>query len=181
MRKYLTYGNRSLLNFASFNLGWWACAIGPRYDMAWLGPSTMPLWIGLHIYFSPTKLGEVIFLSLLAALGFLIDSGLIVAGIFKIVPEVPFTPAWLVCMWILLGLTFESMLVMRRSLWLVALMGVLSGPLSYLFAQAVNILTYMEPAWLTMSLHGALWAVLMPILFWLRDNSIRWSLNWGRR
>jgi len=175
--RYLNYAGRSLLSFASFNLGWWACALGPKYQIEWLGPVFMPLWLGLHIYFSPTKLGEALFFTLLAVLGFAIDTGLIYAGIFRINPETVFTPAWLVCMWMLLGLTFESMLVMRRNIWLVCLMGVLSGPLSYLFAQAVNILNYSEPRWVSMILHALLWAAMMPLLFALRDYSIRWSLH----
>lgn len=173
----MSYAGRTLLSFVSFNLGWWACALGPKYGYAWAGPVTMPLWIGLHLYYSPTRLGEALFLFALAPLGFLVDSGLIYAGIFHIQPTVSFSPLWLVCMWILLGITFESMLTMRRSLILVCLMGVLSGPLSYTFAQAVDILIYADPDWLSMGLHGVLWAAMMPMLFALRDQCLRWSLH----
>ena len=177
--RHLTYSGRSILSFVSFNLGWWVCALGPRYQMDWIGPASMPLWIGLHLYFvpKPTRVGEALFLFLLGLLGFWIDTVLIYLGVFFIGPDVTMTPAWLVCMWILLGLTFESMLVLRRNLALICLMGVLSGPLSYLFAQAVNILKYQDPAWLKMALHCALWALLMPLLFMLRDFTILKTLR----
>ena len=45
----------------------------------------------------------------MAAFGFVLDSALIFGGVFRIIPEVQVTPMWLVCMWVLLGLTFESM------------------------------------------------------------------------
>ena len=173
----MNYAGRSLLSFLSFNIGWWACALGPRYQMDWVGPLCMPLWLIPHFYFSPTKLGGGAFLLALGALGFAIDSALIHAGIFYVTPQQNFAPLWLVCMWVLLGLTFESMLVMRRSVWLVMLMGVLSGPLSYLFAQAVNILNYHKPYWITMGAHGLLWAALMPFLFTVREWMIRWGLR----
>lgn len=173
----LNYAGRTLLSFVTFNLGWWACALGPKYGYAWAGPALMPIWVGLHLYYSPTKLGEGLFLGALAIVGFAVDSVLIYSGIFHIIPESAFSPAWLVSMWVLLGITFESMLTMRRSLILVCLMGVLSGPLSYTFAQAVEILDYKDPEWLSMVLHGALWAGLMPMLFLLRDQCLRLSLR----
>lgn len=162
-------------------MGWWVCALGPRYQIEWIGPLSMPFWLGLHLYFTPRTLrwGEGLFLLLLGILGFAIDTILIYFGIFQINPTTFYTPMWLVCMWILLGLTFESMLVMRRNLALVCLMGVLSGPLSYLFAQAVNILKYAQPAWLNMALHSVLWAALMPLLFILRDQTFKWTLHHG--
>jgi hypothetical protein len=169
--RQMNYAARSLLSFVSFNLGWWACALGPRYQIEWIGPAFMPLWLSLHLYFAPpaTRLGEGLYLLALGAIGFTVDTILIYFGVFQIVPASVLAPAWLVCMWMLLGLTFESMLVMRRNLALLCLMGVLSGPLSYLFAQAVNILSYRPPAWQSMAAHALLWAALMPLLFKLRD------------
>ncbi len=177
--RQMKYAGRSALSFLSFNLGWWACALGPRYQIDWVGPVFMPLWLGLHLYFTPKtmRLGEGLFLLSLGLLGFAVDTVLIYFGIFEVRPAAALTPVWLVCMWILLGLTFESMLVMRRSLALVCLMGVLSGPLSYLFAQAVDILKYAEPAWRSLAIHGAVWAALMPLLFLLRDFILRAALR----
>lgn len=165
----MNFANRTLISFATFNAGWWVCALGPRYQMEWIGPASMPIWIGLHLYFTPVKKGEALFLIGMGALGFVFDTALIQAGLFQIHPETSFTPAWLVCMWILLGITFESMLLVRRRLLFVCLSGVMSGPISYLFAQAVHILSYAEPKWLTLSIHGIIWAGLMPLLFKLRD------------
>lgn len=165
----MNFANRTLISFATFNAGWWICALGPSSQMEWIAPASMPLWIGLHLYFTPVKKGEALFLGAMGALGFVFDTLLIQAGLFEILPKTSVTPSWLVCMWILLGITFESMLLVRRRLLFVCLAGVMSGPFSYLFAQAVNILTYGDPQWLTLSIHGLIWAGLMPVLFKLRD------------
>jgi hypothetical protein len=179
--KSLTYAGRSILSFASFNAGWWACALGPKWEMPWLGPATLPLFICAHLYFSPTRAGEFFFFAALAAFGFCFDTLMLFAGVFHIIPQQMFTPAWLVSMWVLLGLTFESMLVMRRSRWLTCLAGLMSGPLSYLFAQAVNILDYREPRWLAIAVHGLIWAALMPFLFSMRDAAIRAGIRMAGR
>jgi len=173
----LNYAGRTLLSFVSFNLGWWACALGPVYGFAWLGPVLLPVWVGLHLYVSPTPRGEALFLALLAAAGFFIDSLFLRLDVFQIGVSVQWTPPWLVSMWVLLGLTFESMLIMRRHPALIYLMGVMSGPLSYFFAEAVDVLRYAQPNWLSMGVHGLFWAGLMPLLFMLREWSIRKTLT----
>ncbi len=179
LTKSLTYSGRSILSFVSFNLGWWACAFGPKWEMDWLAPLSLVFFVGLHLYFSPTRFGELFFFIGLAIFGFAFDSLMLFAGVFKIIPDQMFAPLWLVCMWVLLGLTFESMLVMRRSRWLTCAAGIMSGPLSYLFAQAVDILAYREPDWLAMIVHGLIWAALMPFLFAMRDSMIRLGLRTG--
>lgn len=175
--KTISYTGRSILSFVSFNVGWWACALGPKYGMPWLGPATLPLFVGVHLYYSPTPLGEGLFVAALAVFGFFFDTLMIFSGIFHVIPATDWTPPWLVSMWVLFGLTFESMLVMRRSRWLTCMAGVMSGPLSYLFAQAVNLLVYREPYWLAVGAHGLIWAVLMPFLFAIRDSMVRFGLG----
>jgi hypothetical protein len=172
----LNLAGRALLSFLSFNLGWWVCALGPTYGYPWAGPALLPLWVGMHLYFSPTRLGEGAFFVVLATVGFVIDTVLLRLQVFQIGTEI-FTPAWLVAMWVLLGLTFESMLPMRRHWALLCLAGVLSGPLSYIFAEAVDILGYSQPKWLMLSVHGVFWAGLLPLLFALRDWCIHLSLH----
>ncbi len=176
----LNFSSRSLVSYVSYYFGWWIAALGPRYQMEWIGPAALPFFVGIHIAFMPKnlRLSEAVFLSALALTGFTLDTVLMGLGLFETNPKSVFTPAWLVSMWVLLGLTFESMLVMRRSLYFVCLMGAVSGPLTYLFAQAVNIMTYREPQWLSMTIHAVFWAALMPLLFTLRDQVLQRVIHW---
>ena len=137
--KVINFSNRTLLSYFSFNIGWWACSLSPYYGMPWLGPSIGLILVFVHLYFSPTPVGEGVFFFLLAAIGFCIDSILIYAHVFSIIPAQPAPPPWLITMWVLLGITFEGMLIMRQNILLVYLAGLLSGPLSYIFAEAVEI------------------------------------------
>jgi hypothetical protein len=115
MRRVSFFG-RSAISFVSFNLGWWACALGSKHGYPWLGPALLPIWVALHLRLSPTPKGEGVFLVALTALGFLIDTALIKLELFTVNPVSMLAPLWLVSMWTLLGLTFEGMLVWRQKL-----------------------------------------------------------------
>jgi hypothetical protein len=168
----MNYAARTMLSFFSFNMGWWACALGTSHSLPWLGPALLPLFLGLHLYYSPVPKGEFLFLAILGVLGFAIDSILLRLGLFTLVPLSLYAPLWLVAMWILLGQTYESMLMMRKNKYLLCLSGGLSGPLSYYCFEALGILSYARPLWLMLTLHGMLWAVLTPVLFLVRDSTL---------
>lgn len=180
----LNLAGRTLLGFITFNIGWWACALGAARGMPWLGPAVTPLFIGVHLYFSPTAKGEAIFFSLLALVGFALDTALIQFGLFTMTPVSFFAPAWLVSMWLLMGMTFESMLMLRRKPLLLALSGAVSGPLSYYFGEALKVLEYQRPLWLALAIHAVIWIAITPILFMIRDYSLRLAIGratvWGR-
>lgn len=132
----------------------------------------LPLWVGLHLSMSPTPVGELVFFVLLAGIGFVTDSVLIKLGLFTMNDLSSWAPMWLVSMWILLGLTYESMLTWRRKTWLLLLIGGMTGPLTYVWCEAVHLLMYARPLWESLAVHGLLWAVATPALFWVRDISL---------
>ncbi len=167
----LRFAGRAGLSFFSYNVGWWACAFGVNYGYPWLGPALLPLWIALHLRFSPTPRGELLFFAHLTAIGFLIDSVLIQAGLFTIPgdPGGSWAPFWLVAMWLLLGFTFESLLPWRPKRWAFLAIGAVSGPLTYIWCDAIKIMEYARPLWLAVLLHAVFWAAITPLLFRLRD------------
>lgn len=166
------FAGRSALSFISFNLGWWVCAFGAMKGYPWVGPAVLPLFVGLHLILSPTPAGELIFFVLLAAVGFILDSALINLGLFSVNGGAGMAPAWLVAMWVLMGLTYESMLSWRSKTWLLILCGAVSGPLTYVWCEAVNLLAYERPLWISVGGHALFWGALTPALFVLRDISL---------
>lgn len=173
----MTFAARTLLNFLSVYVGWWACVLGPVYHWPWLGPALMPPLLALHLYFSPTWRGELLFLAVLIPVGFAVDTLFLQFGVLHLVPHSGFPTPWLICLWLLLGISFEGMLVMRRHIGLVFLMGLLSGPLSYFFVTSIEIMRFGHPKWFVIAVHGAAWMGLMPVLFWLREVCLRAMLR----
>jgi hypothetical protein len=157
------------MSLVLFYFGWWACAIGAIKGIPWLGPALIPVAVGLHLLLSPLRAGEIRFVILLAFAGTLIDTVLINLHLFTITSGERFAPQWLLAMWVLLGITYESMLGMRRNPWLLRIVGGLTGPLTYVWCEGVDLLEYGRPVWLTISIHGLLWAGLTPTIFQLRD------------
>lgn len=168
----INYAARTLLSFATFNVGWWGCALGASRGWPWLGPAMLPILAGLHLYFAPVAKGEAVFLVALGFIGFAIDTAFLHAGLFSVNAFTGVAPMWLISMWILLGMTFESMLMMRRNRWLMLLSGAMSGPLSYYCCEAVHVLHYARPLWVSLPLHAAVWALLLPVLFRVRDYAL---------
>lgn len=165
----MNYAARTMLSFFSFNIGWWLCAIGASNGDSWIAPAILPLFVGVHLYYSPVSKGEAVFLALLAGLGFCIDTGLIQLGLFEVYPESEFAPIWLVAIWVLLGQTYESLLMMKRNKWLLIASGAFSGPLSYYCLEALGILLYRRPLWISLILHGMFWGALTPALLKIRQ------------
>jgi Protein of unknown function (DUF2878) len=177
-RKIPNLVTRNLTGFVTFNIGWWACALGASYGHHWIGPTLLPIWMLLHARIMPNPKGETLFLVMLGVIGFAVDSALIQAGLFRLTPEPsPWAPLWLVSMWILFGITFESTLLLRRRLALLLVLGAISGPISYFAGEALKVLEYARPLWLSLLLHGLIWAITYPLLFHLRDICLRWGHN----
>jgi hypothetical protein len=170
----LNYAARTMLSFFSFNIGWWLCAIGASNGYPWIAPAILPLFVGVHLYYSPVSKGEAVFLAVLAGLGFCIDTGLIQLGLFTVYPESEFAPIWLVAIWVLLGQTYESLLMMKRNKWLLVASGAFSGPLSYYCLEALGILLYRRPLWISLILHALFWGALTPALLKTREMILQW-------
>src|SRR5690606_906100 len=134
------------------------------------GPVLLPFWVGIHLVFVarfPTA--KFIFLAALAAMGWVVDSALIQFGLFTLPNNASFAPLWLVSMWVVLVLTSESLLRWRKNLLLFMAIGAVSGPLAYVWCEAVEIMNYARPLPLSLALHGVIWALLTPTLFYWRD------------
>lgn len=141
-------------------------------NLPWAGPALVPLWVGLHLALAPAPVGEFFFFVLLIPFGFAVDTTLIKLGLFTMGGLESYAPAWLVAMWVLLGMTYESMLGWRQRKWLLLLLGGVTGPLTYIWCEAIHLLAYAKPMWLAIGIHGVIWAALTPLLMKLRDISM---------
>lgn len=173
--RVLNRNNRNVLSFVTFNVGWWLCALGAKYGLPWLGPLATLGIVVVHLRVFPNPRGEAIFIGLMTIIGSTIDTFLLQAGLFELSDQSRVSPPWLIAMWTLFSLTMESMEPLRRNFWLLLLSGAISGPLSYFAGEAMGRLLYARPLWITLVLHGIIWAALMPTLFWLRDLSLKWG------
>jgi hypothetical protein len=122
-----------VVSFLVLQFGWFACVLGARWGIAWLGP----LWVLGAIAFvvpHPPRVRTVLYLAGFTLVGFLVDTGLLQLGLLARADGVRFAPLWLTALWPNFGLATlpnRSLWSLRHRLWLAALLGAIAGPLAY--------------------------------------------------
>lgn len=132
-----------LLNFAGFQLCWFANVLAAAHGLPWAGPLLTLAWLGAHVALlrddAPCD-ARVILAG--AAFGWLADSALVLAGLIAF-PEparlgAP-TTIWMVALWAGFAATLRHALGWLRGRWLAgAVLGALGGPLAYLAGESLG-------------------------------------------
>ena len=159
---------RVLVNFLAFQAGWFACVIGVAKGFFWLGPLVISGVFALNLYLTGKYIRETIIALFFAAVGFGVDSLLTFFAVYTpqmhIMPA-PFSPPWLIAMWVNLATVFNvSLKWLHNKYLLAALLGGLGGPVSYYGGGSFGALTYNSPVIFNLFVSGAVWAVITPLL-----------------
>jgi hypothetical protein len=159
-----------LINFAAFQLGWFACVLGAANGLPWLGPVVVAAVVALHLATARRALPEVYLVFAAMVLGLVQDSVLLATGwlSYSVGLWLPgLAPYWIVSMWALFATTLNvSMSWMRGRPVLTVLMGAVGGPLSYLAGEKLGAIELTQPVQALAALALA-WAIAMPLLMWL--------------
>jgi hypothetical protein len=167
-----------LVNFAAFQIGWFACVLGAANGLPWLGPVVVAAAVALHLATAHRPLPELYLVLAAMALGLVVDSVLLASGwlSYSVGLWLPgLAPYWIIAMWALFATTLNvSMGWMRDRPVLTVLMGAVGGPLSYLAGEKLGAIELTQPAHALAALALA-WAIAMPLLMWLaaRFDGIR--------
>ncbi len=160
---------RKLINFAAFQLGWFAAVLGPGHGMPWLGLVVVPLVLLLNLCLSADWRGELRSATGGALLGFVFDTAMAWVGVFRPVPflwPAPFSPPWMVMLWVNQMTTMNSCLAWLRGRYaLGAAFGAIGGPLAYLGGAKLGAAAIPSPAGMIILAMG--WALAFPALLWL--------------
>lgn len=161
---------RKFCNFILFQVAWFAAVLGAAKGMPWLGPLAMVPVLGVHLMLAENRSGELKLLIAAGVLGFLFDTALVAAGVFlpitSLLPR-PFSPPWMVALWLNFAATLNVSLAWLhgRSL-LAALFGAIGGPLAY-YSGARMGATAALPSLGGMVVLALGWGCMTPVLLWL--------------
>ena len=158
--------SRTLLNLVLFQLVWWATILGVASGHPWLGPLVILPATGLHLWLSKSRRGELRLLLMCGLVGFCFDTLLMTAGLFAPRPYLfphPFSPPWMVVLWLNLATTLNVSLgwLHKRPL-LAALLGGIGGPLSYYGGAKLGAAAVPTYSALLVLVVG--WAIVTPLL-----------------
>jgi hypothetical protein len=158
-----------VVSFLVLQIGWFACVLGARWGVEWLGP----LWVLCAIAFvvrRPPRAQTIVYLAMIALVGFLVDTALLQAGLLLRADGVRIAPLWLTALWPNFGLATRregSLWSLRNRLWLAALLGAICGPVAYRGGArlantgATAIQLQGTPALVAI---GIAWATIVPLL-----------------
>lgn len=160
-----------IVNFVGFQIGWFGAILGAARGWTWLGPVIVAVLLVVHLA-GEKRRGPVLGLLLLTGvLGYAIDSLFVLAGAFAF-PEIaqmggPST-LWMAAMWINLAIAVRGCMAWLRGRWLLAaVLGAVSGPLSYWAGARLGAIELGESFTRSMVLIGIEWLLALPLLVWL--------------
>ncbi|MEX0915288.1 MAG: DUF2878 domain-containing protein [Wenzhouxiangellaceae bacterium] len=157
------------INQAFFQASWPACVIGAAHGLLWPGFLVVGLFALWQLY--PTRMHrrDPFVVAVFVATGLVLDTLWVRSGIVEYasawpVPEV--IPAWLLLLWVALGLTVNHSLAVFRSRWrLFMVLAAIGSPLSYSVAAGFGAVTWLAPAWLVIACTGPVWGLVVGLLF----------------
>lgn len=138
--------NRALVfiitNALLFQVGWFVCILWGNLAAILF---TVPALV-FHFITSATRLADVVAVIIAVTIGIIHDSVLIHTGHIVFVESTIIPPLWIMCLWALLGITLNHSMqwIYSRPLWS-ALLGAISGPLSYLAGVELSAAEWSSP------------------------------------
>ncbi|MEO8459252.1 MAG: DUF2878 domain-containing protein [Dokdonella sp.] len=158
----------NLLNFAGFQLVWFASVLGAARGMWWLGPICVVVFASLQLLASPVRRNDMLLIALAIAAGGVWDSLMASTELLRYAAPIPssqLAPVWILGLWANLALTLNhSLRWLRPHPWRAALFGAIGAPLSYLGGMRLGALAIAEPVAITLTVLALGWFVLTPLL-----------------
>ena len=162
-----------LINFVTFQVGWFACVLGGAHQLPWFGTLLASVIIAIHLFRASQPRAEFTLILLAIAIGSIWDSFLVWQGWLQYPSGMLVTntaPHWILAMWGIFATTLNLSLRWLKGRWLVAIVsGAIAGPLAYYAGARLGgvVFTDQTIALLALSLG---WAVLMPLLMALSQR-----------
>lgn len=171
---------RLALIFIGFQAAWFGCILGVARGLPWMGIAAVAVVVGLQLLASSSPRQDALLVGLAMALGLVWDTALLQLGVVEYAATGPIegaAPAWILALWALLGVNLrEALQWLHGRWWLAALVGGVSGALSYVGAVRLGA-GRLPDLGLAVAVLALGWAVITPVL----TESARWMAAYGAR
>jgi hypothetical protein len=156
-----------IANFLFFQIGWFATVAGAAMGFPWAGPILATVLVAFQLAVSPERGARLKTVVAVAALGTALDTLLRWVGVtaFPTWPATPWPcPPWITALWALYASTLgSSMAWLQGRPALAALLGAVSGPLSYLAAERMGAVVLAPDPLRRWGALALAWAVAVPV------------------
>jgi len=164
---------RAIANFVGFQLGWFACVGGAARGMPELGAAIAALIVAVNVATALRPVQEMKLIGCALAIGIIWDSSLLASGALTftsglLMPNA--APPWILVLWALFTSTLNvSLRWLRGRMIVAAVLGAVSGPLSYWAGVRLGAVQFVEPA-IALTALAIGWAVFTPLLMVLSER-----------
>jgi hypothetical protein len=155
------------LLFIMFQLQWWGCALGAKYNQVL--PSTIFVILTWIIEFIILKINwhQIKTITSWAILGIILDSAQSYFGIMHFKPDWYtlnwLTPTWLIALWCSFSIWAAMSTWLRNYKWIVTTLTLIVAPLSYWSGMQLGVLTLNYGLFSMLSIAGS-WLILMVLI-----------------
>ena len=147
-------------------MGWFVCILGAAWNYTYIAIAISIGILFLHLYLTDKNANDIKLSAIAATFGFIFDGFMLFNNmIIYNNPGVPypFTPIWIVILWILFAITLNHSLAwLKGRTSLAMLFGLMGGPLVYLAGEKLLAVTIASPNTLIVLAIG--WALITPLL-----------------
>ena len=162
-----------IVNFAAFQVGWFATVLGGANNLAWAGTTAALVIVGFHLYRIANPRKELLLLALVGVLGAAWDSTLVALGITSYPSGIfidGIAPHWIIALWLLFATTLNiSLRWLRGRLVLGFICGAIFGPLAFYGGHLLGGVNFADLSFAMIVLSVG-WAVMIPILLILAEK-----------
>ncbi len=158
-----------LINYALYQIGWFACVLGGASHRPWTGFSVALILVGVHLALSVERCLEVRLVVLATAVGAVVEAIQIATGTYRFTSGTvsdALPPPWLLAMWAQLATTFRFSLrsVIMRPVPAVVF-GAVGGPLAFLAGERLGAVTLLPPFADGLFRLSISWAIALVVFF----------------
>jgi len=161
-----------LINAIGFQLGWFVCVLlGTAFALVY---TLVALF--LHFRWGPARPEDWLAVALALPMGVLHDNLLGYFGVldYSAASGSQLAPYWLLCLWVLMALTFHHALHwFYQRPWVLAVMSALGGPMAYFGGVMLSPVEWGVLPWQGLVVLVIIWVWLLPLHRWLVHKAAR--------
>tara|TARA_B100000519_G_scaffold182129_1_gene174886 strand:+ start:159 stop:680 length:522 start_codon:yes stop_codon:yes gene_type:complete len=168
---------KNIFNIIGFQVSWWGCVLGVKSGMTYLGPLLMLCFLTVHIVRFLDNYSEIKLIILFGIIGTIIDTSMAYSEILiyngKYTPETFFAPLWITSMWCGFSATINhSLQWLRHRYFASVLLGVVSGPLSYLAGIKFGAIEFDAAPIIALLIIAIFYGLTIPIMYWVNEKLV---------
>lgn len=167
-------GVSKIVNAILYELGWASCVLGAAWGYPLSGGGLALLLVLVHLWLANDRGREVRLIGIAILLGVVVDSSQQAFGLFRFKPDSLgfWLPVWVFVIWAQFATLFHYALAWLAGRPVVAvLFGLIGGPLAYGGGIRLGAAEFGANPYLSLGLLAVIWALVVPLLVWLRQRS----------